>query len=1160
MINSTIKGKVFQTFLASILFLASGMMLQAQNPEVGDITRDTPSSQLTNSNSLVWEIQFDELIDNNSFTNDDLELTTLNGDAAGTISSISGTGNTYTVSVTGVTGDGDLRLDFTGEVEDFNGNTSQNNYTSGEFYTLDNTAPEVLSITSFSPATSPTNSTTASWTVTFSEDVSGSVSTADFSKNGTPTGTISSVSVISATQFRVNMTSIAGDGDLTIDFDGTARDQAGNNSTLTFEEGETIEIDNTPAMIEEINLSNPSSQRTNSTTVVWEVVFDDDVQPSSVLLTDFSLRGTPEGTLLSVTGNGDTYLVTANDISGDGNLYLDYKGEVTDVAGNTEVTSFTKGMNYIIDNTAPFVSSISRDTPSGSAVNTSSVIFSVRFSESVTAASVSTADFDVRTTGTATGTVTAVTGSGSSYDVTVSNVSGEGNLYLDFNGTVTDVAGNNSTATYNRGANYIISKPFVQSINLFNPNSTYTNANSVVFQVVFSKSVNPATVTTSDFTTDMDGTAMGTITAVSGSSSIYLVTVSNVSGNGRLSIDFTGQVDDLGDNTSNRTFTAGSSYIIDNVFPEVETVTIYGDNGNGEVYTGDDVYVDFTTDEITSFIVASIEGDTDVNTSTDGIRGQVSYMVTTSNAEGVIEFSITIEDRAGNRVTFTQTTDESEVVFVKTPPNIIIIDQPNDVVECVGSTDRFFSVIAAPSDRYFEIAYRWYKDGNPVSAPSIQNGLLSLDTLDFNMSGLYTVEIWAIDTMKAGNDAEGQRISESVYSTPANLYVLQKPEFMSPVPSVTAGVGSNLTFTIDAHTYGEHNMENPTYWTQIDWFKGDVELENNDRIAGADASIMTIENVMADDYATDYRVRLVGECDTVWSNNFTISAEPVVTITAQPLSVEGCVDDVVVINVEANSTVQGVDLNYQWMVNGSPIANEAGKFSGVNTSDLNVTLTTDLGYDGTEEYTCMIYPEGYPNNSVVTNPAAMITWKTAPMITTDLDAAYSVEEEKAITMTIAVDGENLTYTWMKDGTDLNNNMTSYEIASATSDDAGEYTVTISNDCGEVMTTVATLTVTPKTVATSVAADNGLGLEQNYPNPVIGNSTIKFTSEISGQATLTMTDMMGNTVANIYNNIVTANQTVVATINSNDMNLTSGSYFVTLRIADRVETIQVSVIK
>jgi hypothetical protein len=190
----------------------------------------------------------------------------------------------------------------------------------------------------------------------------------------------------------------------------------------------------------------------------------------------------------------------------------------------------------------------------------------------------------------------------------------------------------------------------------------------------------------------------------------------------------------------------------------------------------------------------------------------------------------------------------------------------------------------------------------------------------------------------------------------------------------------------------------------------------------------------------------------------------------------------------------------------------------------------------------------------------MITWKTAPFISADLNSDYSVEEEQAITLAIAADGENLTYTWMKDGNDLGNDQATYDITSATMDDAGEYMVTITNDCGEVMSTTATLVVTAKTVATSVTADHGLGLEQNYPNPVIDNTTIRFNSEVSGQAVLALTDMMGNTVTNLFNGFVTANSPITTNINTNQLNLTSGTYFVTLRMGSKVETIQISVIK
>lgn len=503
-------------------------------------------------------------------------------------------------------------------------------------------------------------------------------------------------------------------------------------------------------------------------------------------------------------------------------------------------------------------------------------------------------------------------------------------------------------------------------------------------------------------------------------------------------------------------------------------------------------------------------------------------------------------------------------VDMRPPTTTVIIAQPQDVVECAGSIDQFLFVVAAPLNRDYKVVYRWWKDGRPFSNWEEDFGQINFDTLDYNMSGLYQAEMFAFDPeweSMYGNpfSYDSARKSPTVWSNHANLYVLQKPEFLRDIPNVTAAEGANLSFTFDAHFYGEHNMEDPSYWTEIDWYKGDVELEDNDRFEGTDASILTIENVQTDDYATDYRVRLIGECDTVWSNNFAINAEPQPTITVQPISVEGCVGDVVQFTVEATSSIQSISLNYQWMVNGAPIMDESGKFTGTNTPNLNVTLTTDHGYDGTEEFTCMIYPEGFMNNSVTTD-AQMITWKTAPLITTDLDASYSVEEEQAITMTIAVDGENLTYIWMKDGNDLNNNMDSYEITSAAMDDAGDYMVTIVNDCGEVMSTTATLEVTAKTIATSVTAEHGLGLTQNYPNPVIDNTTIRFNSEVSGDATLVITDMLGNKVANLFNGFVNANNLETVTLNTNEFNLNSGTYFVSLRIGNKVETIQISVIK
>jgi len=319
--------------------------------------------------------------------------------------------------------------------------------------------------------------------------------------------------------------------------------------------------------IKEITREEPREQNVEAgAELTWRVTFSEPIDAGTLQPEeDFKLT-TVSGSFANMQLVPDfrqieenVFLLTGIDFepeSGSAEVRLDFTGEVMSTGGmlTEKGYTFTSGQTYIFDSTPPTVTSITRGNPTTTTVNQSSVTYTVRFSESVVSSTVSTGDFEVRTTGSASGRITTVSGSGSSYNVTISDLSGDGNIYLDFTGIVSDNAGNNSRTTYNRGDNYILTTPYVTSINRFSPSSIYTNSNSVTFQVVFSESINSSTVSSSDFTVDMSGTAMGTVTTVSGSNSIYLVTVSNVTGDGNLSIDFTGEADDLGGNSSVSTF------------------------------------------------------------------------------------------------------------------------------------------------------------------------------------------------------------------------------------------------------------------------------------------------------------------------------------------------------------------------------------------------------------------------------------------------------------------------------------------------------------------------------------------------------------------------------------------------------------------------------
>jgi hypothetical protein len=122
-------------------------------PYVTSIVRQSPATQCTNANSVVFRVTFNEAVATSSVTTSDFAITNVSGPSGtASISSISavspvGAGATQydvTVNVTGI--DREIRLDFTGAVNDMaygcpNGSTTT--YSSGQTYYIDHTNPSV---------------------------------------------------------------------------------------------------------------------------------------------------------------------------------------------------------------------------------------------------------------------------------------------------------------------------------------------------------------------------------------------------------------------------------------------------------------------------------------------------------------------------------------------------------------------------------------------------------------------------------------------------------------------------------------------------------------------------------------------------------------------------------------------------------------------------------------------------------------------------------------------------------------------------------------------------------------------------------------------------------------------------------------------------------
>ncbi|MEO0445805.1 MAG: Ig-like domain-containing protein, partial [Verrucomicrobiota bacterium] len=610
------------------------------SPTVQSIVRTTPATATTNVDSVVFTVTFDENV--NDIEVADFQLATT-GTAAGTIASVSASsGISVTVTVNSVAGDGDLGLNFitSGDsVTDDAGNVATSGFT-GEVYTIDNTAPTVSSINRTTPATATTNADSLVFTVTFDENVSD-IEVADFqlATTGTASGTISSVSAATGNSVTVTVNSVAGDGDVGLNFitsGDSVTDDASNTATAGFT-GQAYTIDNTAPTVQSINRTTPAAATTNADSLVFTVTFDESV--SDIETADFQLAttGTAGGTIASVSAaTGNSVTVTVNTVTGDGALGLNFitSGDsVSDEAGNVATAGFT-GQIYTIDNTAPTVQSINRTTPPSATTNATSVIFTVTFDENVN--DIEVADFQLATTGTAGGSIASLSAAtGNSVTVIVNSITGDGNLGLNFitsGDSVTDDAGNAATAGFT-GQVY---------------NITNTPSNITIFPVspvLAEDSTISGTVTA----TDSDGLAANPYAASNGANGT--VTIDGNSGNWSYAPDpdfdgtdtFTVTVTDA----ANATTTQDVTVI---VTPVDDPVSISGDTGgtspNGSLISGD-LDASDPADGLTSGAVYFVtEGADNGSASINAATGQWSY-TPAEGFSGADTFTVTIVDDDG---------------------------------------------------------------------------------------------------------------------------------------------------------------------------------------------------------------------------------------------------------------------------------------------------------------------------------------------------------------------------------------------------------------------------------------------------------------------------------------------------------------------------------
>ena len=260
----------------------------------------------------------------------------------------------------------------------------------------------------------------------------------------------------------------------------------------------TTPADTTAPTLASIERSDPSGELTPASILVFEVTFSEAVQ--NVDAGDFELSGTGAGSITVSTVSGDTYNATVA-VNTDGTFNLNIAGghNIEDLAGTglSSVTPTGADQSYTVDRTAPAVTSIVGNNPSGELTSESTLVFEVTFSESVTG--VDQTDFVLSSGGTGAGSVTGLAGSGSQYLVTVSAAQdGTYNLDVTQDSGIADTADNPLSSPTPTGADHTYTvnaipadtaAPTVTSIARSDPAEAATSERILVFAVTFSEDV-----------------------------------------------------------------------------------------------------------------------------------------------------------------------------------------------------------------------------------------------------------------------------------------------------------------------------------------------------------------------------------------------------------------------------------------------------------------------------------------------------------------------------------------------------------------------------------------------------------------------------------------------------------------------------------------------
>ncbi|HEY9250135.1 MAG TPA: immunoglobulin domain-containing protein [Rariglobus sp.] len=414
------------------------------------------------------------------------------------------------------------------------------------------------------------------------------------------------------------------------------------------------------------------------------------------------------------------------------------------------------------------------------------------------------------------------------------------------------------------------------------------------------------------------------------------------------------------------------------------------------------------------------------------------------------------------------------VVVPETP---VITLQPVSQTVTAGVTVVLEAAAEASGTPSF--TYQWRKDDQDLIASATVAGVnsptLTLTNVSLDSAGSYSLRV--------------TNTTVFTVSEPAVLTVHTVPEIILAPVANTANPGQTIVFTVEATGFPV-----PTY----QWRKDGVDLVDGPDLTGSTLANLRVANI-TEDNAGDYTVVVMNAAGSIESSpvalTVTDSASAPV-ITKQP---------------SGQTVVSGQSAVFQVQVTGAPAPTFQWRRNGVDLVDgidlVGATSETlkllNIIPDQAGTYTVVVsnsagdVESGGASLAVLVPPS--IPEGSGPLSQTVLSGGE-------VTFSVTASGTPApTFQWKKQGEDIPGaTQATLTLTAITLDDAGEYTVVVTNTIGSTESAVATLTVhiPPKITAQPAGRTVGIGATVIFSVSATGSPApsyqwLKDGQEISG---------------------------------------------------------------